>query len=49
MEEYEEYEEYEEQYENLSTEEREAEDEFVETLDHWEYMAHVGMIDKWEI
>ena len=41
--------EYDEWYENLSTEDREAEDEFVETLDHWEYTAHVGMIDPWEI
>lgn len=45
----EEYEEYEEWYENLSPEDREAEDEFVETLDHWEYRVHVGMIDPREI
>ena len=24
-------------------------EKLVETLDHWEYMAHVGMIDPWEI
>lgn len=47
MDEYDEW--YDEWYENLSTEEQETEDEFVKTLDHWEYMAHIGMIDPWEI
>lgn len=40
---------YDEWYQNLSPEEQEVEDEFVETLDHWEYLAHIGMIDAWEI
>ena len=49
MYEFEDYEDYDEWYQNLSPEEREIEDDYVDTLDHWEYMAHIGMIDPWEI